>query len=869
MWPNLTNIQPNIANKIKSYGDSMEASKLNAWIRVFSGAKVGNSNGLIMQSNVNRKLFRAVGETSATIYGDLQSSGVLGVDWGNRAVETGIGRISRPSPVITGFNVKEGKDQISRQATLEIKAFSLEQMEKIQSFFLEPGYSLYIEWGWNTRSGISGFTPATGSAEAIVKTIADKSLSWTNLSKTRTNSSGEFDCFLGFIVGGNVSGDSENFNVSVNLRGAPSLPTYMQSYQGTSRIDADGKIAENRRVFQLFGNTESESETSTLRRFGKMFNDLPTFRQTTDVESLKSEAAKNQFINFDEVIKKQVALAVSSEWYKTDAIEVTVTASDGKAKEEVPIAKEDLFSDKRYIRMDLAVKILNKIGAIDRYTIGDKEVTFQIDIDNTVIGSFPYQYSAKADKLIIPGQLPDFFQYYLQSSQIKQLQGGILEVDGNPKAPRGAKDGLEYFRRTGDLIPPTGEDGKPKDGYFKEKEGYYGYLKYLFVNFDMFKEKIEQKNKNVREIFLDILNEMSSAVNSFWNFQIVEGQFKENTDIKPGVFGTQYNTPKKDGDIILTVIDENFIGQNPSQEEAVYFEHVGVGSVFLDANIDISIPAEMTNQIVMTRIGGSANPDEALTSTNKKSFFETTGDLFTSAVSTTATAASNEVTSSAETQALQASTGFASKQEEYDLYVKAAADLRAQREKLSSNKITTQAEADDFNNLTKAANKFDQEANRVKRELDAEAKEKVKQELEAKSSTLTAFLKKLTVVPISSLETLDIKENDLNDESELQIDKLKAKFNIYTFDDTEYLDLLKRAAFGNKTGTGNLSHPLPIKYSFKILGNSGIRRGDTFNIRGIPSKYAKHGLFQVTQIEHSLDGNQWFTNITGDYRQIQ
>jgi hypothetical protein len=869
MWPNLTNIQPNIANKIKSYGDSMEASKLNAWIRVFSGAKVGNNNGLIMQSNVNRKLFRAVGETSATIYGDLQSSGVLGVDWGNRAVETGIGRILRPSPVITGFNVKEGKDQISRQATLEIKAFSLEQMEKIQSFFLEPGYSLYIEWGWNTRSGLSGFTPATGSAGAIVKTIADKSLSWTNLSKTRTNSNGEFDCFLGFIVGGNVSGDSENFNVSVNLRGAPSLPTYMQSYQGTSRIDADGKIAENRKVYQLFGNTESESETPSLRRFGKMFNDLPSFRQTTDVESLKTEAANNQFINFDEVIKKQVTLAVADRVWNSDEIEVTLTASDGKTSEKVPITKEDLFSDKRYIRMDLAVKILNKIGVIDRYTIGDKEVTFQIDIDNTVIGSFPFQYSTKADKLIIPGQIPDFFQYYLQSSQIKQLEGGVLEVDGIPKPPRFAADGLEFFRRTGDLIPPTNEDNKPKEGYFKEKEGYYGYLKYLFVNFDMFKEKIEQKNKNVREIFLDILNEMSSAVNSFWNFQIVEGQFKENPDIRPGVFGTQYNTPKKDGDIILTVIDENFIGQNPSQEEAVYFEHVGVGSVFLDANIDISIPAEMTNQIVMTRLGGSANPDEALTSTNKKSFFETAGDLFTTAVSATA-AVTNQVTSSAETQALQASTGFASKQEEYDLYVKAAADLRAQRDKLGS--VRTQAEVDNFNDLTKAIKKFNQEAKRVKRELDVEAKEKIKEELATKSSTLTAFLKKLTVVPnskIGDLETLKLAKADLNTEEELQIDKLKAKFNIYTFDDTEYLDLLKRAAFGNKTGTGNLSHPLPIKYSFKILGNSGIRRGDTFNIKGIPTKYAKHGLFQVTQIEHSLDGNQWFTNITGDYRQIQ
>ena len=42
-----------------------------------------------------------------------------------------------------------------------------------------------------------------------------------------------------------------------------------------------------------------------------------------------------------------------------------------------------------------------------------------------------------------------------------------------------------------------------------------------------------------------------------------------------------------------------------------------------------------------------------------------------------------------------------------------------------------------------------------------------------------------------------------------------------------------------------------------------------FNIDGIPTKYAAKGLFQVTQIEHSLEGNQWFTNITGDYRQIQ
>ena len=170
MWPKLTNIEPNIANKIKSYGDSIEASKLNSWIRVFSGAIIGNQKGLIMQSNVNRKLFRAVGEAGATIYGDRQSSGVIGTTWDRKIVETGLGRELRPSAIITGFNVKEGKDQISRQATLEIKAFSLEQMEKIQSYFLEPGYSIYIEWGWNTEDGIRNIT-AVGLVYQLLEKI--------------------------------------------------------------------------------------------------------------------------------------------------------------------------------------------------------------------------------------------------------------------------------------------------------------------------------------------------------------------------------------------------------------------------------------------------------------------------------------------------------------------------------------------------------------------------------------------------------------------------------------------------------------------------------------------------------------------------
>jgi|694.fasta_scaffold86762_2 hypothetical protein len=851
MWPKLTNIEPNIASKIKSYSDSMEASKLNAWIRVFSGAIVGSNQGLIMQSNDSDfKLFKAAGDTNPTIYGGLQSSGVLGKDWNGNAVETALGRRLRPSPIITSFSVKEGKDQISRQATLEIKAFSLEQMEKIQSYFLEPGYSLYIEWGWNTTDGVRNITTATGTGN-IVSTIADKSLSWTNLSNTRKNSNGEFDCFLGFIVGGNVSGDSENFNISVNLRGAPSLPTYMQTNQGTTRIDADGKLAESRKVKKPFGTVESETEASQLRRFGKMFNDLPAFRQTIDIANLKSSVIPTQFINFDEVVRKQVHAAVSPNWLSDAAIEVDLVSSDGSETKEIEIVKEDLFSSHRYIRMDLAVEILNKIGSLDAYKIGGKEITFKIDINNTVIGSFPNQFSTKADKLIIPGTVPDFFQYYLQSNEIEQLNGGKLLVNDKTIEPRWAKDGLEIFRPNSDL----------NQFGFKEKAGYWGYLKFLFVNFEMFKYKIEQKNKNIREIFLDILNEMSSAVNSFWNFQIVEGE--------------------SDGNINVTVIDENFIGQNPTETQPVSFRHVGNGSVFLDANIDISIPAEMTNQIVATRLGNSSNPDEAIVSTSKKSFFETGGDLFISATSTPATDTTTENVEPAPDPVPAGPT----KQDEIDALLKRQADLLAQREKIPNDR--NDANRTERIRLYQASNAAGSDARKLQRELQAEAtaaaaaaeaavKAEQKAQVEAAATTLTANLSKLTVVPLSKLDKLVGKDGkkplgseELNDQDELtNLINLKQNFMIYSFDDTEFLDRLKREAFGNK-GEGSLSHPLPIKYSFKILGNSGIRRGDMFNILGIPAKYAAKGLFQVTQIEHSLEGNQWFTNITGDYRQIQ
>jgi hypothetical protein len=120
MWPFLSNIDPKIAKNIKSRTDIVKTSELTVWMRVFAGA----GKGLILSSNNNFPLFKAAGE-GASIYGSPTSVGTIGYDWEGTPVAGGSDRGLRPSPGITSFEVKEGKDQISKEATLGIKCFSL------------------------------------------------------------------------------------------------------------------------------------------------------------------------------------------------------------------------------------------------------------------------------------------------------------------------------------------------------------------------------------------------------------------------------------------------------------------------------------------------------------------------------------------------------------------------------------------------------------------------------------------------------------------------------------------------------------------------------------------------------------------------
>lgn len=894
-FPQLSNIDPKIVNNLKSGTKAgMRATQRVCWIRVFSGAKYQSLQGLIIHSNMNYGTFNpSTSNNAGFIYGNSVSGGTIGNTWTGQALLSSGGPL-RPSPVITGLQIKEGKDQISRECTLSLECFSLEQMELMQRYFLEPGYSLCIEYGWNSDEGLSQKMPNIGT-DAILKAASSGNLNGDNLHKKRVDSLGDYDTFLGFIVGGNVSSDDDKWKISVKLRGAPGMPTFLQSQNKTLKINKNGTIEEkpDEPVLYDVADTLALSEGEDIRRdrrFKNMYNQLPTSRQIKSVRNLLGTDKVHwyDFINFDANVNKAITTFSSPGYWSQFFTTASDTVTVGNAK----IEKEKLFSTNKYIRFELAVDILNRNGEFSDYMLAGTKLPITIDISNAKIGAYPNMFSTKASKLIIPGKMPDFSAYFLNKSTITQKAGGVfINSEGTFSVIDNSIDTIGSFvQDTAVSITPTNT----------EKGGYWGYLKNLYINFQVFREKMEQKNKNIREVLLDMLNEMSSGVNSFWNFQVVEQK-------------------DKNGNIIISVIDENFVGKKVGGAET--FFHSGPFSIFLDASIDIALPSEMTNQIISRRLSLANNPDEAIVGVG--GFFESDTDLFLKDY-TDSNGNQRKILTEEEKKAQD------------------AAEAEAQKEAAEADKTTpsqkTQVKIDDSNaNITKlnddrnkiisyyntktaaretiieglqtvgnlVADLFRNEAekaaaaaaeadkDRLEEKRDAElaaidakiATEKEAQKIlkeqknkevdiekdedgENAAKAIGANLEKIDVVPKLDLDKLT--DDAIGDIA--STDVLKKNFQIFCMDDEPLFDRLKNDAFANKNGgttEKGLSHPLPIKYTFKVLGTSGFRRGDTFNIIGIPTKYAKHGLFQIIEIEHNVSGMAWTTSVTGQYRQMQ
>jgi len=646
------------------------------------------------------------------------------------------------------------------------------------------------------------------------------------------------------------------------------------------------------------------------RRFKYMFNSLPEQRRTNGVKN--SIYGKKQapaitpwigidFINMDPVTSRLLTQFKTTNTYGVPNIYAAAynpfAQAAGKSGNTIDTAtkegetaaiqtaggfsipKEKIFSDKEFIKFERAIDILNQNSGLVAFTIGGKPIYLTIDIQDCIIGAFKGIYSTDSDKLIIPGLIPDFSVFFMKEEEIVlQYPPTYVNV-----APEG--------RATHTFAQPE----KLTTGPHREDEYKWGYLKNLYINFELFKKTLETDGLNVRQILEKLLNEMSSAVNGFWNFQIVE---KQSTEVIEGknVKTTRY-----------TVIDENWVGK--ANSEPVVFQHLGTDSRFLEASLTFDIPGAMTGQIVAKRLDYATNPNAPVL--NVGGMFNAKRDKFLGKIAMAnetgaGTTGINKKAPRTVTDSYDVGTtdnDGKTKVERVNEELKFASQELADRWQKLQDKLR---EADQYkkDKVDPLQTQYDTAAKTAEEkayfvdgdeirntEADA-ARDKAKAALEApkgelaklqtannkewtdikqanketKQTNISANFDKITILPDTFVA--DISQNDLAD-AFFKPEIFNKNFKIYACKDTAFFDVMKQNEFGGGSGGDRYSHPLPIKYEFTIYGTSGIRRGDTFNIDGIPAKYKEHGLFQVTQVEQTVSDMKWTTKVLGEYRQKQ
>jgi hypothetical protein len=787
-------IEPFVRAKLDSrIGNPMGVSKLNTWIRLFSSryetapaplltAGEGSKLGLILVSNPDYKLFKATGDASvSTIYGGGTQSGVVGVHWNGEAVYDSGGVGLRPSPVVTSIEVDEGMSQtLSRKATVTIKAFTEEQMNIITQYFLEPGFTVFLEWGWNTNDAAQSIIPIKGGSDKILQYIRDTN-NFQKLSERRKNSKGDYDSYLGYIIGGSMSASDGGWEITVELAGLPEIPFYLRVQRSKTATDKDA--AEKKDSRNLFKPSEISKAESNIGKanFMRMYNDLTESLQIPEIRSLERDeliTANSTYLNFDTTVREQLNNAISDKRVKSDNFVIRTVV-----REEISIKfpKQDNISSDRYIRLEALFKIIETVLKTfsQQSEISDRSDKFSgmvnLDISQTVISAFPEIFSLDGKILFIPNKKTPKFTVgsFIGNNAVETITDlGVMD---------NSVDGFEFpinrplKKLSGGGVGVAGEGSEVKGA------GEWGRLADLYINFDFAKTVLSTNNFTAGDVVKNLLNGISKAANNYWNFQIIEDADNDTKNLK------------------LQIIDQGFTPnyddvKNPTE---YVFTNVGEKSIFTDRTFSLDIGGAMTNRIIGQRLSNNANSNQSHTG----------------------------------------------------LFSKNSADKILDITQTIDNTTT------DTNSTNNAQSSTD-----TKETIDDQ---------------LQLYLNKVNIIPKpnKTVETVnffgrigrsvrDARQAGITLDGNLDDFALFTSYNdIELFESFHLLDERVKENSSNK-----VSPLLPIKFSFTTHGISGIKRFDTFRVRGIPKQYETGGFFQVTSIKHSIQDMKWMTTVEGQFR---
>ena len=575
-FPNFSNVKGYIKSELDKRVDNPNyLSSLNVWVRVSSGV----GDGLILMSNPDYKLLSAAGD-DASIYGNDKTAGVIGKNWGGGAVYASSGQGYRPSPTIDAFEVSEGQGGLSREASFTIKCYTEEQMQKTTEYFMQPGYTVFLEWGWSTVDAYRGWQSSLSVNEVA------KYQSFNETTARRESTKGHYDNYFGFITGGDISIDGDKWSINVQCKGFGELPSsYLSNESGTHN-----KEVSTAKEFKP-KDIENLKDVGQAR-FMKMYNVLPSSKKVASVKNLlnnSSIANPVNFLGFEDDIAEEINKHTDGKWLglKKD------TGQFGDLEVAFPRGTK-LVTEDKFIRFGTLVDIMNN-SINTTIKLGDKEMPVKINTNQVPISAFKYMFSTKPNILFIPNKnTPKFSTKQIvegksiQDTITKNSDGSIIFSSTNIHDNSVTFDGSSnvVFPNSGNL------NYDPADGaeIVKKSPNEWGFLNDLYVNFEFAKKKLDDDNILLKDALYEILNGMSSAVNGFWDFQIVEKESNET------------------GISELRVQDFNFVPQW-QRVPSFNISLTGTNSVFKNTSFSVQVSDQKMNQVIAERNNASINSD--------------------------------------------------------------------------------------------------------------------------------------------------------------------------------------------------------------------------------------------------------------------
>jgi len=814
-------------------GNNVAVSNLMAWFRVSSAGheasksgvladqgdiKGTESNGLILESIPKSNSF-------AASYGGFidkeRKSGRVGTDFqGNSVYADGTDRAYRPSPTIESLTIENGNRGLSKKAKFSITCYTLLQAEKVSEYFLEPGFIVLVEFGFNTSNSIAQKAKLDKDGPCQIAQFNN----YEYVLNKRISSAGTYDGFMGYITGGGfTNGDDETYIIDVELTTLGEIPAYLQVHKNGSTTEIDGKINANASSLK-FSTAEVDknafigSNAHNVGRalFMQMFNRLPSVKQTPAVKALINKKSKlgtpfataENFINMDDVVREKLGNLAGAK-FKTGPDGEKVTIPDGT----------EFVTTQSFIRLELAFEILNqyavKLERTNAGVTGCSEVqaySFRINAEDTILRAHEHIFSTDLSKVYIPNsKLPDFGlvdalmateakNIFMDLNNLKTVNGCMWE---DPKD-------LEKY-----AFPATNDyTGQILDGthLITANAFQYGYLRNLYINFEFFIDVLSRTNLVAKDVYYELLNGISAAVNSYWEFDLFNVPYNPDpfdtgetptalNNITSGYGLSQPETLSvtKDGKPAssthpyeLAVRDSTFSGNVPTatiKDKISSWRMQGILSPFLTSKMDMDIPAIMRNQILGKR--SSAKVQTQLEGNPQKYMFAQGQDRVLAL--------------------------------------------------LNSFKEVDKTEAPEA-------------------EVPSTKEEIRKQNLEL-------FLSRALVLP-----KINDRGKDIGSTFWSSGDTIDKYFIIGGWNDSNILNDIRLKDENKESNESDVvTNPaiLSIGFDFDVIGVSGIKIGDLFKISDLPKQYTEFGVFQVMNVSHSLTGTTWTTSVQGKMRNLR